>query len=189
MLATLSGRWWVLLLSGICAVVAGIVSIMIPGIALSTLVMLFSLFAFVDGVGSLILGIRGEADGTYWWTMILLGIIAIVASIGAMAYPGLTLLVLLSFVAVSAIARGVFQIVASIKLCKMINDEWLLGLSGVLSIVFGGLLLARPKVGLAVMAMLLGFYMVAIGVMQIALSLRLRKMNKRLVGGDSPAAA
>jgi uncharacterized membrane protein HdeD (DUF308 family) len=188
MLRTVSGRWWVLLLSGICAVVAGVISIMIPGIALSTLVMLFSLFAFVDGVASIMLGVRGEADGTYWWTMIFLGIMAIAASIGAIAYPGLTVLVLLSFVAATAIARGVLQIIASIKLCKVIDDEWLLGLSGVLSIVFGGLLLARPKVGIAVMAMLLGAYMIAIGAMQIALALRLRKLNSRLAGGRSAAA-
>jgi uncharacterized membrane protein HdeD (DUF308 family) len=83
----------------------------------------------------------------------------------------------------------VFQIVASIKLCKMIDDEWLLGLSGVLSIVFGVLLLARPKVGMAVMAILLGAYMIAIGAMQIALALRLRKLNKRLAGGGTAAAA
>jgi uncharacterized membrane protein HdeD (DUF308 family) len=150
-------------------------------------VMLFSLFAFVDGVSSIILGIRGEADGTYWWTMIFLGVMALAASIGAIAYPGLTLIILLYFVAASAIARGVFQIVASIKLCKLIEHEWLLGLSGVLSILFGIMLVSRPVAGMAVMAVLLGAYMTAIGVLQIALSLRLRKVGQRL-SGSTPAA-
>jgi hypothetical protein len=42
--------------------------------------------------------------------------------------------------------------------------------------------------GLAVMAMLLGAYMIAVGAMQIALALRLRKVNSRLAGGASAAA-
>jgi uncharacterized membrane protein HdeD (DUF308 family) len=189
MLLSLSSRWWALVLSGLCAVVAGIIAIMVPGIALKSLVILFSVFAMVDGIACLMLGLRGEADGTYWWTMILLGVMAIVASVGAIAYPGLTLVVLLGFVAATAIARGVFQIVASIKLCKLIDNEWLLGLSGVLSILFGVMILSRPIVGMAVMAMLLGAYMVAIGVMQIALGLRLWKVHGRLTAGAPAQAA
>jgi uncharacterized membrane protein HdeD (DUF308 family) len=186
MLKEFSSRWWVLLLRGICAIAAGIIAIMIPGIALASLVLLFALFAIVDGVASIVLGIRGEPDGSYWWTMILLGVVAIVAGVGAFVYPKLTLLVFLSFVAYLAIIRGVFEIVAAVRLRKVLDDEWVLGLAGTLSIVFGVLLLSRPVVGLAVMAILMGSYMLAIGAMEVALSLRLRKVHRRLIVG-SPA--
>jgi uncharacterized membrane protein HdeD (DUF308 family) len=186
MLKAFSSRWWVLLLRGICAIAAGIIAIMIPGIALASLVLLFALFAIADGVASIVLGFRGEPDGSYWWTMILLGLVAIVAGVGAFAYPKLTLLMFLSFVAYLAIIRGVFEIVAAIRLRKVLDDEWVLGLAGVLSIVFGVLLLSRPVVGLAVMAILMGSYMLAIGAMEVALALRLRKVHKRLASG-SPA--
>jgi uncharacterized membrane protein HdeD (DUF308 family) len=189
MLATLSSRWWALLLSGICAIVAGVIAIMVPGIALKSLVILFAVFAMADGIASIMLGIRGEADGTYWWTMILLGVLAIIAAVGAIAYPSITLLVLLSFVAVTAILRGIFQIVAAVKLREAIDDEWVLGLSGALSVIFGGLLLARPVVGMAVMAIMLGAYMLSIGALEIALALRLRKVHSRLKSGAQALAA
>jgi uncharacterized membrane protein HdeD (DUF308 family) len=57
----------------------------------------------------------------------------------------------------------------------------------VLSILFGIMLVSRPVAGMAVMAVLLGAYMTAIGVLQIALSLRLRKVGQRL-SGSTPAA-
>jgi uncharacterized membrane protein HdeD (DUF308 family) len=186
MLRSLSSRWWVLLLRGICAIAAGIIAIMIPGIALATLVGLFAAFAIVDGIASIVLGIRGEPDGTYWWTMILFGVVAIGAGIGAFFYPKMVLAVLLAFVAWLAIFRGVIEIVAAVRLRKVLEDEWILGLSGALSILFGVLLLARPVAGLVVLALLMGAFMVAIGTMEIALALRLRKVRDRLAA-RSPA--
>jgi uncharacterized membrane protein HdeD (DUF308 family) len=183
MLPALGRRWWVLLIRGLCGITAGIIAIMIPGIALATLVWLFIIFALVDGAASIALGVKGEPDGTFWWTMILLGIVAIGAGIGALFYPMTVLAVFLGFVAATAIIRGVIEIVASIRLCKVLEHEWLLGLSGALSILFGVLLLARPVAGLVVLALLMGAYMIAMGSMAVALSLRLRKLNQKLTAG------
>jgi uncharacterized membrane protein HdeD (DUF308 family) len=122
------------------------------------------------------LGLRGEPDGTVWWTMILFGFLAIAAGIAALAWPGLTALVLVTIIAVSAVVRGVLEIAAAFALRKEIDDEWVLGLSGLLSLAFGILLLVRPGEGALALVLLIGAYMVAIGVMAVALSLRLRKM-------------
>jgi uncharacterized membrane protein HdeD (DUF308 family) len=86
---------------------------------------------------------------------------------------------LLSIVAYLAILRGLFEIVAAIRLRKDIDDEWVLGLSGAASVLFGILLLARPDAGLLVMAIMIGAYMTAIGMLTVALSLRLRRMQHK----------
>jgi uncharacterized membrane protein HdeD (DUF308 family) len=189
MLQSLGSRWWVFLLRGVVAIAAGIIAIEIPGIALLSLVMLFSAFAIVDGIACLVIGFKGESDGTVWWTMVALGALAIIAGIGAFAYPKITLAVLLGIVAATAIMRGVFEVAAAIRLRKVIDDEWVLGISGALSVLFGALLLARPVVGLAVLAMLMGCFMIAVGAMQIVLSLRLRKVHSRLSSGAPAQAA
>jgi uncharacterized membrane protein HdeD (DUF308 family) len=178
-------RWWVLLIRGLAAIALGICAIVWPGITLVVLVFLFAAFTIVDGVAGIMLGIRGEADGTVWWTMVVLGALAIVAGIVAFAWPGLTLLVLLTIVGVSAIIRGVFEIVAAIRLRKVIDDEWILGLSGAMSILFGGLILWRPDVGLLAIALLIGAYMLALGILAVALSLRLRRMGQSLGAATS----
>lgn len=176
----LAQRWWVLLLRGICAVAAGIMTIAWPGITLFALVTLFGIFALVDGAAGIVLGIRGEEDGTMWWTMIILGVLSAGAGILAFAWPGMTALMLLAIIAASAIIRGVLEIVAAIRLRKDIDDEWVLGLSGLLSLAFGILLWVRPGEGALAVVLLIGAYMLALGVMAIALSLRLRRIQHKL---------
>lgn len=177
MLTTVCKRWWVLLLRGVAAVALGICAIVWPGVPLAALVVLFSIFAIIDGIAGVVLGFRGEADGTVWWTMVILGVLAIAAGVAAFAWPGLTLLVFAAIIAASAILRGVFEIYAAITLRKEIDDEWILGLSGAMSVLFGLLILYSPGAGLVAIALLIGAYMIALGIFAIALSLRLRGMH------------
>jgi len=180
MLPIVARRWWVLLLQGLAAIVLGITAIKWPGITLVSLVWVFAAFSLIQGVAEIVLGMRGEADGTVWWTMIFLGILSVAAGIVAFAWPGLTATILLYIIAISAIVRGVFAIVAAIGLRKQIDDEWVLVLTGVLSIAFGAILLSRPAAGALAMVLLIGAWMMALGVMTIALSLRLRKIQHKL---------
>lgn len=178
MLFTICKRWWVLLIRGLAAIALGICAIAWPGLTLLSLVFLFGAFSIIDGIAAIILGFRGEADGTVWWTMVILGLIAIAAGIAAYAWPGLTLLLLATIIAASAIARGVFEIYAAITLRKELDDEWILGLSGVMSIIFGLLIMFRPGAGLIALTLLIGAYMLALGIFAIALALRLRMMGR-----------
>jgi uncharacterized membrane protein HdeD (DUF308 family) len=180
MLKTLCDRWQVVLLHGILAVVLGVTAVMWPGITLVSLVWVFAAFAIIDGVACVVLGIRGGTDGKLWWAMILMGVVSIAAGILSFAMPGVTALVLLAIIAWSAIVRGVFQIWAAISLRKAIDDEWILGISGAFSILFGVLLLARPGAGALTVVLLIGAYMMAIGVMAIALALRLRRIKNKM---------
>jgi uncharacterized membrane protein HdeD (DUF308 family) len=181
MLNVVSRKWWVLLLRGIAFIVLGVIAMMWPGIPLTWLVWLFAAFCLIDGAASIVLGMRGEPNGTIWWTMIVLGVLAIAGAILAISMPGITLLLLLSIVAYLAILRGIFEIIAAIRLRKDIDDEWVLGLSGAASVLFGILLLSRPGAGLLVMAIMIGAYMTAIGMLTVALSLRLRRVQHKIV--------
>jgi uncharacterized membrane protein HdeD (DUF308 family) len=179
MLTTVCKRWWVLMARGIAAILFGICAIAWPGITLLYLVILFGIFSIVDGVAALILGFRGEADGTVWWTMVTLGVLAIAAGVAAFAWPGETLLILATIIAISAIVRGTFEIYAAITLRKELDDEWILGLSGAMSVIFGALIMFRPGAGLIALTLLIGAYMLALGVFAIALALRLRMMHRK----------
>jgi uncharacterized membrane protein HdeD (DUF308 family) len=176
-----------MLLRGLAAIVLGICAMAWPGITLFVLVGIFAAFSILDGIFGIVLGFRGESDGTVWWTMVLLGVLALAAGIIAIAWPGLTMLVLVTIIAVSAIVRGVFEIYAAIRLRHEIDDEWILGFSGLMSIIFGALIMWRPGAGLIAIALLIGAYMMALGIFGVALSLRLRSMGQRLQAPAAPA--
>jgi uncharacterized membrane protein HdeD (DUF308 family) len=180
MLETICRRWWIMLLRGLAAIVIGIIAMAMPGITLLAIVALFAVFSILDGVFGIALGIKGESDGTVWWTMVLLGVLALAAGIVAIAWPGITLLVLATVIAVSAVIRGAFEIYAAIRLRHEIDDEWILGFSGLMSILFGVLIMWRPGAGLIAIGLLIGAYMTALGIFGVALALRLRTMSKSL---------
>jgi uncharacterized membrane protein HdeD (DUF308 family) len=180
LLRTACGRWWVLLVKGLCAVALGISAIVWPQMTPLTLVYLFGIFTLVDGLTALVLGFRGESDGTGWWTLVLMGVLALIAGIFVFAFPAVAVVWLLALIAATAIVRGILEIVAAIRLRKELDDEWILALSGVMSILFGGLILYRPDAALVAIVLLIGAYMIAIGAFAIALSLRLRRMKSNL---------
>jgi uncharacterized membrane protein HdeD (DUF308 family) len=79
------------------------------------------------------------------------------------------------FIAGWAIATGVLQIVGAIRLRKKIENEWLLIASGVLSVIFGLILVAQPGTGVLALLYVIGIYAILYGILEIWLSLRLRE--------------
>lgn len=174
MLQAIARKWWVLLLRGLAAIALGVLVLWWPGVTLLTLVILWGVFALLDGLSGIMLGLRGEADGTMWWTMMLLGVVGVGAAITAFIWPGMTAVILLWIIAWTAILRGVFEIAAAIRLRKHIDNEWLLAISGLVSVIAGCLVLRNPAAGALAITLLIGGYMIVLGLVAVVLSFRLK---------------
>src|SRR5262249_43681938 len=162
-----------LILRGIVGVVIGVLAFVWPGLTIAVLVGIFALYAFIDGITNLFTGLsRSASQGGRSWALVAQGFVGIVAGVVTVIWPGITALALLWFVAVWAIVTGALEIAAAIRLRKVVSGEWLMALSGVLSIVFGGLLFAFPAAGVVGIAWLLGWYAAIAGIVLIALGIR-----------------
>lgn len=169
----LTRNWWVLVVRGVLAVLFGVLAYIWPGITVLTLVLLFGAFALLDGIFSLVAAFRqipGESRGT----LILRGMLGVIAAIVVFIWPGISALVLLYVIAFWAIFTGISEIVAAIALRKVVTGEWLLALSGVLSLILGIFILARPAVGLLGLIWAIALYAVIAGIALIVLGFRLR---------------
>lgn len=172
-------RWW-LLVRGVAAVVVGILAFVLPNITLLALVLLFGAYALVDGVAALVLALRGRhPEGAKTWMLVAVGIAGIAAGVVTFFWPGITAVALLAVVAAWAIARGIFEIIAAFRLRREIDREWLLGLSGAVSIAFGVILILQPSIGLLALVWLVGVYAVVVGILEIVLSFRLPQLERR----------
>lgn len=174
----LADRWWVPTLRGVAAIAFGLLAIVWPGLALMTLVVLFGLYALADGVIALA-GLGRTQRGPRavpWGLQLLVGVVGVIAGIATFVYPGITSLVLLTFIAAYAIVVGVSQVVAAVRQRDQ-SGAFALGAAGVLMTLFGILVAARPAVGAVTIAWLIGIFAIATGVALLTMGLMLRQVK------------
>lgn len=170
----LARNWWAVALRGVAAITFGILALAMPGVTLAALVLLFGAYAVVDGVFTIVAAASRRTGPSSWWALLLAGLVSIAAGLVAFSMPGLTALAVVFLVGAWALVRGVLEIVAAIRLRKEIDNEWWLGLSGAISVAFGVLVLLAPAAGALAMVLWLGVYALVVGVVLVALGVRLR---------------
>ena len=163
-----------LIVRGVISMIIGVVAFVWPGVTIAVLVGLFALYAFVDGATNLVLGLSAAPRYGRSWMLALEGIAGLAIGVMTFLWPGVTALALIWFIAAWAVLTGVLEIVAAIRLRRVIVGEWLLLLSGVLSLAYGVLIAAFPGAGAIGIAWVLGAYAVATGVILVLLGIRLR---------------
>lgn len=182
---TLARNWWLVLLRGIAGIAFGIATFVAPGISLIALVLLYGAYAFADGVLAIISAIRWHGETTRWWVLLLQGLAGVGAGLITLFWPGITALALLFVIAAWAFVTGVLEIVAAIRLRKVITHEWLLVLAGIASVALGILLALFPGPGALALVIWIGSYAIVTGVLYIALAFRLRSWGR----SESPRLA
>jgi len=187
---SLGVNWWSVLIRGLLAIIVGIVALAMPGITVVALVFVFAAYAFVDGVLSLIGAVRAVSSHERWGSLLIEGIAGIAAGGVTILWPAITALALVYVIAAWAIVTGIFEIAAAMKLRRHISGEWLLALSGILSVIFGVLIMVAPIAGALVIAIWFGAYELVFGALLAALAFRLRAWGKAVPsGGGIPATA
>ena len=109
-----SGRW-LLVLAGILAVAAGIVTFVWPSITLYVVSILVVWYLIVFGIIHLVGALAGPKL-SYWWTQLLLGVAELVLGVWAVRSWQRSLLTLVTLVGVWAIFHGVSEIFAAFSL-------------------------------------------------------------------------
>ncbi|WP_315789299.1 HdeD family acid-resistance protein [Fischerella sp. JS2] len=177
-IATLLARnWWTLVLRGVIAILFGMAVFVWPRISVGVLVGLFGLFVLISGILALIAALSRRQPEENRWLLVFEGIIGIIAGVLVFIWPGITALILLYFIAAWAIVTGILEIIAAIQLRKEIENEWLLAIAGIASILFGILVAIRPGAGALAILWVIAAYAIIFGVMLLILGLRLRNWN------------
>jgi len=199
----LERNWGWFALRGGLAMALGVLAILFPASALFAFTMVFAAFALVDGLFSVISGIKGaRRKEERWWALILRGLVGIAVGVLFVLMPFVTTIsyaiASLALLAAWSILTGILEIAAAVKLRKEIKGEWLLGLSGLLSVLLGlaipFVLTLYPAATILSVAWLIGFYALFAGVLLLAQAFRLRRRSAdreedRQGSGAGPHAA
>ncbi len=175
-------RWWAILLRGVFGMIFGILCLVTPAAALLSLVLLFGIFAIADGIAGVIAAWGRARNGEAWVWFAVAAVASIVLGSLAFAWPTVTALVLTLFIGANAAMTGVATLVSAAKLPPDHGRGWFL-LSGILGIVFAGLILLNPLAGAVAITWIIGGWAFAIGLLFVLVGLRLRSLKARLDTG------
>ena len=175
MIQLLARNWLWLELRGALTVAFGLLTLFLPGITLGALILVFGIYALAEGTVLIVMTFN-RRDAPHRWITLLQGLVGIGAGILTFVYPGVTAVALLAIIAAWAIVTGILEIAGAILLRKEIKGEWLMILSGILSLVFAYMLLANPAVGALTLVSLIGVYAVVFGILLMILGARVHKM-------------
>jgi uncharacterized membrane protein HdeD (DUF308 family) len=170
--------WWVPALRGLFGIVFAVLAIAWPGLTLLSLVALFAAYAILAGIASVAGVVRHRADGDTRWDALILGVVSVGAGLVAAFHPAATALVLVLIMGANALVVGVLDILAAIRLRASVAGEWMLALAGLVSVLFGALVFARPFAGALALVWLVSLYAFVSGVLLLALGLRMRALAR-----------
>lgn len=177
MLRTMTETWWLTAVRGGIAILFGLAAILWPGIAFATFVLLFGAFAFMSGVfttwTALSLRARKQSSGPF----LVQGLFGIAIGLLALFFPLATGGAIILLVAAWALVSGLIEVAAALRLRRELEDEWMLILSGALSMLLGLLFVFFPVAGIWAVTWLVGIYAVLVGLALLQLSWRLRRIR------------
>ena len=173
MAAILIGNWWALALRGVVAIVFAIIAFFWPGITAAALILLFGVYALVDGVFALVAGLRAARRHGRSRTLLIEGILNIAIAVVVFAWPGPALVALIYLIALWAVITGVVLMAAGIALIRLGGGS-LLVVSSLISILLGIVLFIQPAAGVVALSWWLGAYALLFGIAMLSAAFRIR---------------
>jgi uncharacterized membrane protein HdeD (DUF308 family) len=176
-------NWSWFMLRGVLALLLGVGAIIFPLNAVFAFTMVFAAYCFVDGIASLVAGVRGAREpGHRWGALVFSGIVGILIGILFLLAPLVATLtysiVILVMLATWAIVTGALEIVAAVRLRREMEGEWLLGISGAISVLLGIGIIAfaipNPAASILSAAWLIALFAFGTGLVLVTQALRLR---------------
>lgn len=173
--AALARNWWAIALRGVLGILFGLTALFWPGATMLSLVLVFSAYALIDGILAIVASIRAVAGHERWGLLLLEGIADIAAAAIAFLWPGLTVVAFVGILAGWSIVTGALMLGSAFRL-NVDHGRWWMVLGGIVSILYGAVLIWAPLSGAVVLTWWLGAYAVVFGISLIVLGFRLRTL-------------
>ena len=183
--ADLARNWWAVGLRGVFTFLFGIIAILQPGAAIAGLVLLFAAYMVVDGVTALIASLRAARRHERWGWLTFEGVVDLIAGAIAFVWPLITVLAFVFVMGAWAIVSGALLLAAAFRLDRRYG-KWQMGFGGLVSLIWGVLLVAWPLIGAVVLTWWMGAYALLFGGALIALAFSLRKRRELPPSGALP---
>ncbi|MCC6989039.1 MAG: DUF308 domain-containing protein [Acidobacteria bacterium] len=180
-------RWWIVAARGAVSALFGVAALVAPDATLAWLLKLFGLFALADGLFTM-----GAGLAVNWLSLFLEGFVGIAVGLVTLFAPQTFVEYwLVVNIAAYAVFTGGIELAGSLGLKAkargtMVQGDWLLGLNGAISLLFGVVLFFNTAMAPATLIMMLGGFALISGVLLLAFAINVKGWRQVL---GSPAVA
>jgi uncharacterized membrane protein HdeD (DUF308 family) len=177
--------WWAFVLGGLASMAFGVLALLAPVAALFVLSVFFAASVLLDGAAALS-GAFQHRDKDGWWVMALLGALGVLVGGYALLVPPAAVAAFVAVVAFQAIVLGVLTVMLGWRVRRVAEGEWILYLTGVVSVLFGVMVLARPETGSLSVVSIVAFWAIVTGGMKTVFGLKLKTQPPHWNGEPMP---
>ena len=178
-LARLGGAWGWIVAYGVLSVLAGIIAVVWPGATLVVIAIVFALQLLITAVYQFVFAFAIPQEAGWLRALVaLLAVVSLVVAIYLLGHTGLTLLILAVLLGAYWIVQGAVELYVAIGHPEIRNRTWIV-VSGILSVIAGGVVVLFPGVSLTFLTLVLGFWLILFGAALITRGFMLRPLAQR----------
>jgi uncharacterized membrane protein HdeD (DUF308 family) len=179
--------WKSTLLSGILAVILGILVLAWPGITILVAAICFGAYLLITGIAQVVFAFSLHVSAGGRVLLFISGAAALILAVLCFRSLQESILLLAIWIGVGFIFRGVATAVSAISDPTLPGRGWEIFI-GVISLVAGVVMLASPFESIATLTVVVGIWLIVIGVFEAASAFGIRKAGKDLApAAEKPA--
>jgi uncharacterized membrane protein HdeD (DUF308 family) len=172
--------WRTLALRGVFGMLLGVVPFVWPSIALTGLVILFGVYALVDGFLLLASAAQYRSPAGRSLFLAFEGVVGVLVGLVTLLWTGMGALIFINLIGFWALSTGALELMVALRASREVPAALALAATGMASIVFGVLVIGWPNVSAFVVVTLLGSYSLAMGVSMLAFAFRMRSLSRSI---------
>lgn len=174
-------NWWLFLIQGIILILGSFYVFASPAESYLTLAFFFAILMLMDGFTSIAMSLSNRENMEGWGWQLAGGILSVILGFILLTRPGITMTILPIIVSFFIVSKGVLIIGTSFDLKKegLQGWGWIL-FGGIINLILGLLILMNPDVGVALILIYTGIAFFVMGVGSVVISLRLRKVKRKI---------
>ncbi|WP_330254875.1 HdeD family acid-resistance protein [Nocardia sp. NBC_00565] len=171
--------WQTVLVTGILAVILGVMILVWPRVTLAAAGIIFGIYLVVSGFLQLLAAFGAPASAGVRVLAFISGVLSIIIGVFCFRDELASILLLGLWIGIGWLFRGVAVLVAAISEPALPGRAWQ-GFFGLITAIGGVVLIVWPVASVATLALVAGWWLIILGIMEIVTSFGVRKDAKKL---------
>jgi uncharacterized membrane protein HdeD (DUF308 family) len=171
-------NWVIFVVNGLIAVLFGLLLLLVAESTILKLVRVFGVVLLLAGVVMFYFSFRNMKGGKNYMMVMAEAIIAVLIGLVIAIAPGKSLNLFLTLLGIWAAIMGLLQIIMAIRMRKKVSQPYLFSVNGIITLVFGLLLIYSPMATLGSLITLIGILSLVAGILMIYLGIKMKMVKE-----------